>query len=732
MRKFLLLCLLVMAARLASASAGDTTVVRSHNAVHMNWYGSYDRWAVFPSDTASFRKITLKFTLGCPGAGCSDWDYTTKVFVRHRTGAKDSTLMSSPHFTVNGNALDSVLFATDTTYTHFYDSTAMATDSSANAPLVIIQYNDSLNPTVPTDTLWYWPAAYWNYDYDNTGAIIDSMMVTADSTWYQQNWSWYNVFDVIEEVEIARMITPYGGNLTGAWTRMFKMDVTDYWPILQDSVELRVFYDGWSDGFTVTLDFEMIKGTPPREAFEVVNLWNGGFPYGDPNNSIENYLNAKSVTIDPLAAAVRLRILQTGHGFGGNQDCAEFCPKNNYIKVNNNQVFSNLVWRDNCGENPHYPQPGTWLYDRANWCPGADVWPYIHELTPLVSAGQTYSLDMDMDPFTNVGNNNCSYNVGSHLIYYTAPTHTLDAEMWDILAPSDFAGYTRFNPICRQPRVVIRNAGTTALTSCTITYGVIGGPVQTYQWTGNLAFLDTVSVVLGNIDWFTPTYQKKFYAVVSNPNAQADQYAANDRMESSYNIPPSIPSDFILVIKTNSAGWETSYELIDEQNNVLVSRSGLSANTYYRDTMHLQQGCYQFRLYDAGKDGLNFWANNAGTGSARIATLNNSSIKTFNADFGSSIVYNFTTGYTVNVEEEISNELGIYPNPASDKLMIDLASNAETLIRVFDASGRLVMQQESRGVGEQSLDVSSLPAGLYSVQVSAGGKQLQKRVVITR
>lgn len=732
MKKLLLLIVIVFTVQLSFANAGDTTVIRTHNVTHLSWYGSYDTWTAFPSDTSHFRKITLKLTLGCPTGGCSDWDYTTKVIVRHRTGAKDSTLMNTPYFTVNGNTVDSVLFATDTTYTHFYNASSMITDSTANTPLMIVEYNDSVNPSNPTDTLWYWGAGYWNYQYDSTGTVTDSSFVNADSTWYQQYHTWYNVFDVIEDIEIARLITPYANGFSSTWTRLYKMDVTDYWPVLQDSVEMRVFYDGWSDGFTATLDFEMIKGTPPREAYKIQNLWNGGFPYGDPNNSIENYLVAKNITIDPAAAGTRLRLLQTGHGFGGNQDCAEFCPKMNYIKLNGNQVFSNLVWRDNCGENPLYPQPGTWLYDRANWCPGADVKPYVHELTPLVTAGQTYSIDMDMEPFTNIGNNNCSYGVGSHLVYFHTPAHTLDAEVWDILAPSDYYAYRRFNPICKQPRIVIRNSGTTPLTSCTITYGVTGGPVQTYQWTGNLAFLDTVSVTLGNIDWFTPTYQRVFYATVSNPNGQADQYAANDRMESTYNIPDSQPQDFVVVVKTNYQGWETTYDLIDDQGNVLLSRSGLANSTFYRDTMHVQPGCYQFRIFDAGKDGLSFWANNAGSGTLRFGSLTGTTIKSFSADFGSSIIYNFTVGYTLKVEEQEELALDIYPNPANDVLNIELPSNDASLIRVFDASGKMVMMREVKGQEEYTLDVSSLSAGLYNVQLNVGGKQAQKRVVITK
>ncbi|MBK6833828.1 MAG: hypothetical protein IPG89_05945 [Bacteroidetes bacterium] len=50
----------------------------------------------------------------------------------------------------------------------------------------------------------------------------------------------------------------------------------------------------------------------------------------------------------------------TGHGMDTPQNCAEFCPKTHYYKVNGTTRFSKLVWRDNCDVNPLYPQGGTW------------------------------------------------------------------------------------------------------------------------------------------------------------------------------------------------------------------------------------------------------------------------------------------------------------------------------------------------------------------------------------
>ena len=159
------------------ANTGDTTVVRTHNASHWSWYGQFDNWAVFPDTSHHYRKITLKYKLGCPNSGCSQWDYTTQIFILRHTGMYDSTSAQLPFFTVNNTSPDSFLYSTTQTYIHFFDTLTSSTDSTLSNQLQIILYQNSSSPSTPTDTLFGWPANYWNYNYDSSGNIIDSTWV---------------------------------------------------------------------------------------------------------------------------------------------------------------------------------------------------------------------------------------------------------------------------------------------------------------------------------------------------------------------------------------------------------------------------------------------------------------------------------------------------------------------------------------------------------------------------
>ena len=118
--------------------------------------------------------------MGCPPTGCAPYDYTTKIEVLHNTGEIDSTLQQTPHFTVNGSALDTVLVR-DTSYIYYFDTITSTVDSTLSSVLQVILYNDSLNPSTPTDTVYYYSAGYYNMIYDVTGNIIDSIYVSPNN-----------------------------------------------------------------------------------------------------------------------------------------------------------------------------------------------------------------------------------------------------------------------------------------------------------------------------------------------------------------------------------------------------------------------------------------------------------------------------------------------------------------------------------------------------------------------
>ena len=604
-------------------------------------------------------------------------------------------------------------------------------DSVLVNPVQILTYANNGSPTIATDTIMAWPVHFYNYVFDNNGIAIDSTLSVTTDSLVNGTFNYYNYFPQVIRYELGRYITPYGNGLSlgNGWTWTF--DVSDYRTLLKDSVHLSA--GNWQE--LLDMKFEIIRGTPSRNIVSIQNLYTGSYDYGNAGDPIDNHLLPVTVNIPSNAVTARWKSRITGHGMDTPDNCAEFCPRTHYFKVNGTQQFSKLVWRDNCDLNPLYPQGGTWVYDRSNWCPGAEVWTYDFELTPFITPGSSLILDHDVQAYTSTGGWHY-YQIEDQLVTYGAPNFTNDAALDIIMAPSNDQMYQRFNTICTNPVIKIKNNGSANLTSLTITYGIEGATPSVYNWTGNLKFEESQVVTMGNLNWVQGG--SSFKVELSNPNGVADEYASNNIGRSVYNYPAVMPSSFVVTIKTNARPWETEYALKDASGNIIFERNSLTANTIYRDTVQLADGCYEFKLTDSGEDGLSFWANTAqGTGYARFAQVAGGIIKTFGADFGGEIYQQFTVGLTNATKDYIFEKnqmLRAYPNPASDIMYVtfDLPKRSSGIIQIIDMLGNVVHQESvsNKIADSYEIDTKLFSNGMYQVVLNTElGTSTQKIII---
>tara|TARA_B100001248_G_scaffold262725_1_gene261641 strand:+ start:8677 stop:10887 length:2211 start_codon:yes stop_codon:yes gene_type:complete len=728
--------LLIFFAFIHNVFAGDTTTIRIHNQTDMTWYGNYDEWGVLPDASNKYRKIYLHYTMGCATGGCSDWDYTTQIFVKHRTGEIDSSLQITPQFTVNGNTLDTIMYSNTITYISSWDSTTNSVDSVLSNLLEIIIFNDSSNPTIATDTIYAYEAGFYNMIYDSIGNIIGQAYCTPDSTLINSNYNWYQSFDVIENYELARVITPYGNGLSNNWSFTTTFDITDFEKILRDSVEIRCHYSGWSSGFSATLDFEFIEGIPARDVLTVENIYTGGHSYVTSTDFEANKLNTKKLHINSNTENAMIKMTTTGHGFDNNQVAAEFKPINYYLNINGIQTHTQYNWDTDCGENPIFPQGGTWLYDRANWCPGKRAQAFDHEITPYIIPGDSIEIDIDFQEYSWSGTQTPSYIIECQLFEYTNPNFTNSAEIIDIIKPSKKDEHSRKNPICGKPLIIIRNYGENALTSLDIEYNVKGGALHTFNWTGNLGFLETEEVELPNLSSWAGS-NNIFEVSLKNPNGQTDEYNENNFMSSEFDLVPEYPETFALWVSTNSGvintlsqESETSWDFYDINGNNIFTSGSLYSNTQYRDTLTFSPGCYTFVMQDTDEDGLDFWANNDGGGIVRFREIGASWLKAFNADFGTNIIHEFMIGGSQNIAES-NRKWEIFPIPTQDYIEISGFANNFTEINIVDSFGKTITTFQHNSVGEfhKKIDIKDYANGIYFIQIKDGLSHITKKFV---
>lgn len=553
-------------------------------------------------------------------------------------------------------------------------------------------------------------------------------------------------------LELARVITPYAGDKGNGWFHEYIFDVTHFAPLLTGEKIINAYYGGYQDGFTISVYFEFIEGTPARDVVNISEIYNsghGGFKYGYSNDPIENYLTDTTITTSANTHDANFFLTATGHGFGndannGNPDnCAEFCRKYFNFNLNGTNKSKHFVWKEECGSEANINQTGTWVYDRAGWCPGSEAEIYNTELLNDIEPSTDYTLDVNWQNYTYTSGSGfpIHYWITAYFIEYGEPNFNNNAAVEDIQNPNNFDRYAMFNPNCGRPVIKIQNKGANTLTSCKIYYGIEGGIVKEYDWSGSLDFMESewVTLPVGNY-FFRDNGTNTFYAEVANPNGVSDEYAFDSRMESTFNIVDRVDEPIVAVWRTNSRANETSWVLMDNEGNTLSQSGTLAANTTYRDTFDLEQGCYILRFQDSDCDGLSFFANNDGTGALRLWSgglpIVSEQADRMSSSFGCFIDYAFTVDYTMNVEEVQENtEVGVFPNPLNDKTNLFISDNNWNLaqINVYSIDGKLMkqIQQSNIGMNQINLDLSELSPGVYNISIDIDHK-INKSIKIVK
>ncbi|MBA3681486.1 MAG: T9SS type A sorting domain-containing protein [Bacteroidetes bacterium] len=84
---------------------------------------------------------------------------------------------------------------------------------------------------------------------------------------------------------------------------------------------------------------------------------------------------------------------------------------------------------------------------------------------------------------------------------------------------------------------------------------------------------------------------------------------------------------------------------------------------------------------------------------------------------------------TTTKDVEKNDEFYIYPNPSTGRFTIKNASVIDQLIKLFDLTGKLLLEQTTKG--EITIDATYLKAGIYNLQIKNLGAVLNKKLIIT-
>jgi hypothetical protein len=78
---------------------------------------------------------------------------------------------------------------------------------------------------------------------------------------------------------------------------------------------------------------------------------------------------------------------------------------------------------------------------------------------------------------------------------------------------------------------------------------------------------------------------------------------------------------------------------------------------------------------------------------------------------------------TVDIEEVDFKNIVIYPNPTTGKL--NIRTSLDISYTLFDFTGRIIFENSK----ERTIDITTLPNGVYFLSIEYNGKRFNKRII---
>ncbi|WP_139855797.1 T9SS type A sorting domain-containing protein [Aequorivita sinensis] len=290
---------------------------------------------------------------------------------------------------------------------------------------------------------------------------------------------------------------------------------------------------------------------------------------------------------------------------------------------------------------------------------------------------------------------------------YTGLTNNNDAAIAEI---------PEIEPTCDtelSANVVIKNLGADPITSLPITY-TINGEAHTFTWTGNLLSLRSETVSLPTVNY---TLNSTNTLEVTIPN---DDDNSNNSQSTTFDQAAEGTGTVNLEIRTDGYGSECRWNIKDSNGNIIDNGGPYPNNTTVNLTFNLDEDCYLFT-------GIDTW----GDGGTRFTLTDSEGTQLFYAvgNWGAETTGQFGSNGVLGTNDFSTENIALYPNPASTVLNLKNAENAN--IDVYDILGKLILTQNNIDVDAQ-INVANLQAGTYFIKISKDNSVTTKKFLVTK
>lgn len=282
------------------------------------------------------------------------------------------------------------------------------------------------------------------------------------------------------------------------------------------------------------------------------------------------------------------------------------------------------------------------------------------------------------------------------------------------------------------PVVKIYNVGDSNLTQLDFEYNVNGGEPASYQWTGELGFLEYAEVELDEIE-FMLDEENTLTVFGYDPNGQADEYPGNDTTYDIFTGAEEVPQTVKLLLKLDNEPEQTSWDVRNASNEIIYSGGDYTdpgqmiSQTFEFDEV----GCYTFNIYDEGGNGLQ--------SGYFILYHGSNNVILEGTKFGEQSAIQFGAGGFVGVEENAFDPaIAVYPVPANEQATVEfnIAGTGEVEIDVYDLMGKRVYQsgslQMKSGIHQMEINTSDFNNGVYFVKLRINNQYYTKKISVNR
>ncbi len=281
------------------------------------------------------------------------------------------------------------------------------------------------------------------------------------------------------------------------------------------------------------------------------------------------------------------------------------------------------------------------------------------------------------------------------------------------------------------PYITIRNNGANELTSLQIDYSVNGEETFTYNWSGNLSFLQTDNIDLGEIS-FSVSDTNQLLVEGLNTNGVGDDYTLNNRSITTFYRAPSLSGTVNLFMILDDNPAETTWKLTNSTGVILQDGGPYSEpGGMVIEPLNISENdCYKVTVMDSGGDGM---CCNHGNGYYAVVYGNNQTAfqgGSFDSIQQNELIYDIES---INEYKNIS-DLKISPNPAYNILNVSFILHKEETVHfeICDLIGKVLINENkgSQIAGRQNwkIDLSNLSSGIYLFKMRAGKNTYVKKI----